>query len=378
MPELSYHTQRVSTLADETVLQALTRQGIAVRSSCRGGTCQTCVMRCHVGDIPSRAQSGLHTELIAKRYFLPCVCKPSSDMLLDDALVDDFFVPAQLELRQENERGITFMFEPLRSLPTTITTVVVRDEAGIKTRLLLATQPALDYYFGIEILNDDMSALAMHWRTHLQMGAQIDMREAIADELLVQPPRIITEVERPKNPPPDLELWSALGEGVLMNNILKDFYARVYADSQLQPFFSGFTQQRLIEKQYSFMQQLMTGNKVYFGNRPRNTHHWMVISDELFAHREQLMLESMRNHGLAEKWIVRWLAIENYYRTDIVKTHPFPRQINGIDLPLEGFDTLVLDVGALCDGCGGSIEPGETVRYHVRLGTVFCARCGSL
>jgi truncated hemoglobin YjbI len=299
-------------------------------------------------------------------------------MLLDDALMDDFFIPAQLELRQESERSITFMFEPLRSLPTTIAAVVVRDAAGSKTRLPLATKPALDYYFGIEIFNDDVSALAMHWRTNLQVGAQIDMREAIADELLVQHPPIITEVERPKDPPPDLELWSALGEGVLMNSILKDFYARVYADSQLQPFFSGFTQQRLIEKQYSFMQQLMTGNKVYFGNRPRNTHHWMVISDELFAHREQLMLESMRSHGLAEKWIVRWLAIENYYRTDIVKTHPFPRQINGIDLPLEGFDTLVLDVGAICDGCGGSIEPGETVRYHVRLGTVFCSSCGSL
>jgi Bacterial-like globin len=162
-----------------------------------------------------------------------------------------------------------------------------------------------------------------------------------------------------------------------MTAILDDFYTRVYADPQLMTFFSGFTQQRLVEKQYSFLHQAMTGNKVYFGNRPRNTHHWMVISDALMDHREQIMLECMQAHGLEDKWIKRWLAIEAYYRPDIVKTEAFPRQLNGVDLPLEGFEELLIDVGCVCDGCTSVIEPGETVRYHVRMGTIFCTRCNA-
>ncbi|MDD4928942.1 MAG: 2Fe-2S iron-sulfur cluster-binding protein [Gallionella sp.] len=371
--ELRYGTQIITPATDETVLQALTRQGVALRSSCRGGVCQTCVMRCLEGEIPGRAQSGLSTDLISQRYFMPCVCKPSGDMVLAPPLADDFFVPAQLEQRLDDERGIMFMFEPMRTLPTSILAVIVRDSWGHKARFSLATRPDVDFYFGIHLPAYDVSELAEQWRQSLQVGMQIDMREALPSEDIAQLPAS----DRPKDPPPDPELWEALGEGALMTPILEDFYTRVYADPQLMSFFSGVTRQRLVEKQYSFLHQAITGNKVYFGNRPRNTHHWMVISDALMDHREQLMLDCMRAHGLAEKWVERWRLIEEYYRPDIVKSAPVPRRVDGVDLPLEGFEELVIDVGSICDGCGSVLEPGETVRYHVRRGTIYCSRCNT-
>lgn len=368
---------RIVTLPDETVLQALSRQGITVRSSCRGGTCQTCVMRCTEGDIPARAQSGLNADLVAKRYFLPCVCKPTHDMTLVAPVADDFFVTALVEQRLEDAQGITFLLEPLRNLPVASAAVMVRDTQGHKARFAISNKPAEDYYFAIQLSATDHSALATHWRDSLHAGMQIEMREALADEPNTTDAGVVqtSVAQRPKDPPPDLELWAALSEGVLLRAILEDFYTKVYADAQLAPFFAGFTRLRLIEKQHSFMQQVMTGNKVYFGNRPRNTHHWMVISDALFEHREQLMQDSMRANGLDEQWVQRWLTIENYYRPDIVKSMPIQRDFDGIALPLEGYDDMVLDVGAMCDGCGGVIEPGETVRYHLRLGTIFCPSC---
>ncbi len=374
--ELIFDQNRISTRHDETVLQALTRQGITVRSSCRGGVCQTCVIRCLKGDIPVRTQSGLSAELIAKRYFMPCICKPSGDMELSAAIADDFFVTAQLELRKEDEHGITFLFEPMSSLPASIEQVIVRDEQGKNVCFTLANKPEVDYYYAIYLPDTDHSALASAWRAALQPGASVLMRAAQADELEGMSEAAVAE--RPKDPPVDPEMWAALDGGNLLRAILEDFYERVYADPQLKSFFSGFTQQRLVEKQYSFLQQLMTGNKVYFGNRPRNTHHWMVISDALLDHREQIMVDCMRAHGLAEKWVTRWRAMEEYYRADIVKDQPFPRQINGVDLPLEGFEALVIDEGSLCDGCGCVIEAGETVRYHLRLGTIFCTRCNTI
>ena len=47
---------------------------------------------------------------------------------------------------------------------------------------------------------------------------------------------------------------------------------------EMKPFFHGVTQQRAADKQYAFLKQLMTGEKAYFGDRPRNAHHRMVIT----------------------------------------------------------------------------------------------------
>lgn len=52
--------------------------------------------------------------------------------------------------------------------------------------------------------------------------------------------------------------------------------------------FRSVTMQRVIDKQYSFLWQAMTGQKIYFGDRPRNAHHWMIITHELFDLRQQV------------------------------------------------------------------------------------------
>ena len=64
----------------ESVLDALTRQGVAVPSSCRSGVCQTCMMQSAAANVPSVAQHGLKDTLQAQNYFLACVCKPTQDM----------------------------------------------------------------------------------------------------------------------------------------------------------------------------------------------------------------------------------------------------------------------------------------------------------
>jgi ferredoxin-NADP reductase/truncated hemoglobin YjbI len=179
-------------------------------------------------------------------------------------------------------------------------------------------------------------------------------------------------------PAPDPELWTALGEGELMSKILTDFYTRVFDDPLLAPYFRGVTRQRLIEKVYSFMRQLITGEKMYFGERPRNAHHWMVIPDEIFVHREALMRECLHRHGLAEHLVQRWGRLEERFRSDIVKSEPWPRIVDGVELPLNGFDEVTLDVGTICDGCSREIAAGNRVRYHRRLGSTYCAECAVL
>lgn len=174
---------------------------------------------------------------------------------------------------------------------------------------------------------------------------------------------------------PDPEMWAALKDGVLLNEILADFYGKVYDNPRLSPFFHGITKQRSIEKQYLFLRQYFTGEKVYFGDRPRNAHHWMVITDELFDYREGIMRDCLERHGLPHSLIQRWIAMEETFRPDIVKSAPHNRVMNGVEIPVDGYGETVLEVGSLCDGCHEEITAGTPVRYHLRLGSTYCPRC---
>lgn len=177
--------------------------------------------------------------------------------------------------------------------------------------------------------------------------------------------------------PADPELWRALGEGTRLREILEDFYARVFEDEVLAPYFRGVTRERLVGQVFSFMRDALTGERQYFGMQPRTAHHWMVISDEIFDHREALMEDTLRRHGLSEPLVQRWRLLEESFRGDVVKEVPWPLVLDGVEMPLEGFGEADLEVGTMCDGCGRAIEAGEHVRYHLRLGSTYCRGCGA-
>ncbi|RFF30453.1 2Fe-2S iron-sulfur cluster-binding protein [Wenzhouxiangella sediminis] len=176
-------------------------------------------------------------------------------------------------------------------------------------------------------------------------------------------------------PPPDPELWARLGNGRILREVLRDFYDLAFEDERLGPYFAGVTRQRLREKQYSFLRSLMLGRRDYMGQRPRNAHHWMVISDDLFDYRIRLLEGCMRDHGLTDEWIGRWHVYEAFFRADIVKAEPLPRQVGGREVVQQGTEEARLEDGGVCDGCGRIIECGERVRFHLRLGAVYCLAC---
>ncbi len=180
---------------------------------------------------------------------------------------------------------------------------------------------------------------------------------------------------KPKPLAPAPELWAALEGGAKLRAILDDFYAQVYADPRLSPFFEGVTPDRATGKQYAFLAEIFTGTPHYFGERPRNAHSWMVISDELFDYREALMARTLRRHGLAEPHVAHWLAAEESFRKQIVKSRPRGRRYGGVELPAGGYGEEALAVGSLCDRCGGEMAAGSPARYHLRTGRAFCPAC---
>lgn len=174
---------------------------------------------------------------------------------------------------------------------------------------------------------------------------------------------------------PDPELWEALERGPKLRRILERFYAKVFEDERLSPFFHNVTRDRAISKQYAFLADVFSGSKNYFGLKPFNAHHWMIISDELFDYREALFESVLREEGLAEPLIPRFLALHESFRRSIVKSRPRGLFIDGVEHLHEGFSEEILSIACVCDGCGSEMPEGSRGRMHKRTGLLYCEQC---
>ena len=91
MPEsLNLYTARteseglqVDALSNESVLLSLEMGGSNWPSSCRNGTCRTCIGQLTSGTVRYAMEwPGLSAEEKAEGYLLPCVAYPCSDLVL--------------------------------------------------------------------------------------------------------------------------------------------------------------------------------------------------------------------------------------------------------------------------------------------------------
>jgi ferredoxin len=69
---------------DLTLLEAAELSRIELPSSCRNGTCRTCVCRLVSGEVTYAIEwPGLSAEEKAEGYVLPCVARPTTDVVLE-------------------------------------------------------------------------------------------------------------------------------------------------------------------------------------------------------------------------------------------------------------------------------------------------------
>ncbi len=74
--------------AGQTVLASAEAAGLALDSSCRNGTCRTCLCRMDSGRVAYRIEwPGLSADEKTEGWILPCVAYPLSDLALQAAPV---------------------------------------------------------------------------------------------------------------------------------------------------------------------------------------------------------------------------------------------------------------------------------------------------
>ncbi|QIL81059.1 2Fe-2S iron-sulfur cluster binding domain-containing protein [Diaphorobacter sp. HDW4A] len=368
---LSFENGHAVAQEGETVLNALLRAGLEPAFSCKSGSCQTCMLQAERGDIPERAQRVLPTHLRRLRYFLPCRCVPTGAMQLRRPHPNDLVVGCQLcEASVQADGCISLVFEtgrPLKYRSGQQMRVVTGAEN--EPLLTLTSCPERDLLISGVVDADAASLLPRELQGTLgdeeTFGHPFELRGPFDD----MPPR-----ELPA-PDADAALWEDLGGDAKVRAVMEAFYAKVYADEQLAPFFVKVTRERAIDKQFSFMKQCVTGGKLYMGDRPRNAHHWMIITHALFDHRQALMHATLVEHGLSDALIERWTVYEEYFRPDIVKSARLPRTLGNQVVRTTGVTREVLGEGSVCDQCGGEVTSGETVLLHHHMGTISCERC---
>jgi ferredoxin-NADP reductase len=85
----------------ETVLSALSRQGVRVPSACQAGICRACLVRGLHGDPGPDGPAGLEDALRADGYFLACQARPASDLTVALAGGDTYAPARLLSVRRE-------------------------------------------------------------------------------------------------------------------------------------------------------------------------------------------------------------------------------------------------------------------------------------
>lgn len=80
MPKITLEDQHYAVSTDESVLDALLRQGVEVPHGCKAGACHSCIMRLEDGEVPATAQAGLKASQKELGYFLSCSWNPSADI----------------------------------------------------------------------------------------------------------------------------------------------------------------------------------------------------------------------------------------------------------------------------------------------------------
>lgn len=362
----------------ESLLDACLRSAIEMPFSCRAGSCHTCLLRCTEGVVPEKAQRGLRPDLRSLGYLLACQCEPVAPMTLVRPSQGDMVTSCQLLTSAGAGEAFRFIqFETTRLLTC---------QPGQHLLLVTDAEPAPIIEVTATHPEAHMVDALMHCPPGGSFPSWLEAADGFGHEFEVRGPvggagdGLAGKADVPVEsgpPAPDPALWTELGNGSIVRAVLEDFYGQVYKDRVLAPFFQKVTLDRSIDKQYSFLKQLLTGERVYFGDRPRNAHHWMVISNELFDYRQAVMVRTLEKHGLSPPQIARWTRVELHYRRDIVKSAAWPRHVNGVDLPLDGYADETLSAGTLCDHCSAEIDAGTVVKYHVRLGSISCAACAS-
>jgi len=163
---------------DETVLDALVRQGVDLSYSCRRGTCFTCLLRAPGAAIPPAAQRGLRRTVAAEGYFLACCFRPTEPELeLQRPREAEVYGRAILRAKLPASRTAVRLFlEPATALyyhPGQF--INVRRADGLTRSYSLASVPRTEPLLELHVRRMANGAMSQWLFDRLEVGDAVDI-----------------------------------------------------------------------------------------------------------------------------------------------------------------------------------------------------------
>lgn len=171
--------RRYDCAPEESVLDALLRQGVEVAYSCRRGACLTCILRAAKGKVPEAAQRGLRATLCEQGYFLACQCRPAGDLVLrapdEAALYGRAEVLAVERLSGQVAKVSLAPATELYYHPGQFVNLR-RPMDGLARSYSLASVPRLDAHLEIHVKRLSGGAMSAWIHDDLQAGQTLDLQ----------------------------------------------------------------------------------------------------------------------------------------------------------------------------------------------------------
>jgi hemoglobin len=119
---------------------------------------------------------------------------------------------------------------------------------------------------------------------------------------------------------PELKLlWQHIGSEARLEEILKDFYARMKTDVLIGFFFDGKDTDEIARMQMKFLLRAMGVTQTYTGKAPAQAHTKLApILRGHFDRRLQILEQTLKDHGLTAEDVRTWITFENAFRDGIV------------------------------------------------------------
>lgn len=117
----------------------------------------------------------------------------------------------------------------------------------------------------------------------------------------------------------DENLFEMIGGRPTLDKVHKIFYDKIYAHPWIGRYFEGIQQDIIEVQQSDFMSQIMGGPANYCGKLPVPAHRHMMITEELFDLRTQLLKDAMTEAGVSAENQQLWMKIDQAFKKSIVK-----------------------------------------------------------
>lgn len=117
-----------------------------------------------------------------------------------------------------------------------------------------------------------------------------------------------------------MSLYDEIGGRDYLTKVVKKFYDKVYAHPRLKLYFLKTPQKHIENQQIDFMIGALGGPRIYMGRNPKDVHPHILITEELFELRNELLIEALKEERASVLLIERWLQIEAAFKNSIVKT----------------------------------------------------------